>query len=589
MEKPIGLVVASTALLALAACVSEPQAVAGPAASASTSAGTDKASVYGLYLAGQAALDTGDSQTAAQFFNRAKEASPQAGFLKERAFTAALLSGDITGAAGLAPGPGEGSAGSQSLGVLAQVVDALADGRGAEAWAKLSQTPAGVSEGAPGAVLKPWAAAAAGRKVEALAVPATNDRLMRLVAGLSQAQLYEHAHRYAEAETGFKTLLLNPIGKGMVAPFYGHFLERRGRRQEALAIYEELLSADPGDPTILAARARVLAKGPAPAAPTIREGAAQALMAPAAAALAERQPEAALVYLRLALRLDPRRDDAWLLVGDVLGASGDVDGSRAALAKIPPQSPRYADARSRLAWSYQQADDKEMALKIARETVQQAPSSQTARLNLADILRANQQFEESAHTLDPVISAAGDHAEWRLYYMRAVALERSGHWPDAQRDLSKALTLKPDEPEVLNYLGYSWVNRGERVKEGLAMIEKAVAAQPEEGAYVDSLGWAYYRLAQYAKAVELLERAVSLDAGDAEINDHLGDAYWRIGRRDEARYQWQAVLTLKPDPDIKARAEAKLASPLGVDVYAQPPPVGQPPPVASAATDVQRR
>jgi tetratricopeptide (TPR) repeat protein len=582
MEKPFGIVLASTALLALAACATEPQAIAGPAAAA-TSAGADKASVYGLYLAGQAALDTGDSQTAAQFFNRAKEASPQAGFLKERAFTSALLAGDITGAAGLAPGAGEGGPGSQALGLLAQAVDALADGRGAEAWAKLSQAPPGVSEGAPAAILKPWAAAAAGRTADALAVPATNDRLLKLVAGLDQALLYERAHRYAEAETGFKTLLLSPVAKGMVAPLYGQFLERRGRRQEAVTLYEDLLAADPTDPTILAARARALTKGSAPAAPSVREGAAQALMAPAAAALAERQPEAALVYLRLALRLDPKRDDAWLLVGDVLGASGDVDGSRAAFSKIPQSSPRYADGRARLAWSYQQAEDKDTALKISRETVQQLPSNETARLNLADILRANQQFEESAHTLDPVISAQGDRAEWRLYYMRAVALERSGHWPDAQRDLTKALTLKPDQPEVLNYLGYSWVNRGERIKEGMAMIEKAVASQPEEGAYVDSLGWAYYRLGQYPKAVEMLERAVSLDAGDAEINDHLGDAYWRVGRRDEARFQWQAVLTLKPDPDVKSRAEAKLASPLGVDGISQPPPV------ASAEPQVQRR
>ena len=574
MDSRFRFALASAALLTLGACATTPPQAGGQAsASAALAADNDKASVYGLYLAGQAAFDSGDSQTASQFFDRAKTANPQAGFLKDRAFTAALLAGDVTRAAALAPAPGEGADGSQALGLLAQAVDALADGRGAEAWAKLTQAPPGVSVGEAGVILKPWAAAAAGRSADSLTIPATNDRLLTLIGGLDQAQLFERAHRDAEAETAYKALLEKGVGKAMVGPLYGQFLERRGRRPEALAVYNDLLATDPADATLLAARARVVAKGSLPAAPSIREGAAQALMAPAAAALGERQPEVALVYLRLALRLDPKRDDAWLLVGDVENASNDVDGARAAFAKVGPASPRYADARSRLAWSYQQASDKDDALKIARETVQQQPSSDAARLTLADILRANDQFEESAKTLDPVIASAGDHAEWRIYYMRAVALERSGHWPDAQRDLSKALSLKPDEPEILNYLGYSWVNRGERVKDGMALIQKAVAAQPEEGAYVDSLGWAFYRTGDYAHAVQTLEQAVSLDAGDAEINDHLGDAYWRVGRHDEARFQWQAVLTMKPDPEVKTRAEAKLASPLGVEAIAQPAPV----------------
>jgi Flp pilus assembly protein TadD len=155
--------------------------------------------------------------------------------------------------------------------------------------------------------------------------------------------------------------------------------------------------------------------------------------------------------------------------------------------------------------------------------------------------------------------------------MRGVALERSGQWPDAERDLKKALEMQPNSPEVLNYLGYSWVNRGTHIQEGLKLIEKALTLQPDEGAYVDSLGWAYYRLGDYKKAVGLLERAATLDAGDAEINDHLGDAYWRAGRHDEARFQWRAVLTMKPPAGIKASAQMKLDSPDGVDAVAAKP------------------
>ncbi len=573
MHASLRLALISAAAAALCACATAPGA--GPSDSAASIAAAAAAdarpsSAYGYYLAAQAALDAGDSKGAAVLFDRAMAADPDAGFISERAFTTALLSGDIGRAAELAPAPGEASPAAQSLGALAKAVEALSDGRGREAYEILSSS--NLPNAAPNALLKPWAAAAAGKTSASFILPANGDRLTRMVGQLDQAMLYEKAGRYAEAETGFKALLADRSAEGLVTPAYGLFLERRGRRSEAVAVYDRLLAAEPDSVSVRAARARALAKGTPPPPLTVREGAAQALMAPAAAALADRQSDAGLVYLRLIVRLDPKRDDAWMLAGDVMSAAGDVQAGRDAYMRVPQSSARYADARSRIAWSYQSAD-KDQALKIARETAQQLPASDAAKLTLADLLRADQQYEESAQVLGPVIAAAGARPDWRLYYMRAVALERSGHWPEAQKDLDEALKLKPDQPEVLNYLGYSWVNRGEKVKQGLDLIKKAVEAQPQEGAYVDSLGWAYYRLGDYANAVQMLERAASLEAGDAEINDHLGDAYWRVGRRDEARFQWKAVLTLDPDPQVKARAEAKLASPLGPDAVVPAPTV----------------
>jgi len=153
--------------------------------------------------------------------------------------------------------------------------------------------------------------------------------------------------------------------------------------------------------------------------------------------------------------------------------------------------------------------------------------------------------------------------DWRLLYARGVSYERAGHWPEAQTDFQAALKLRPDESELLNYLGYSWIDRGERLPEALAMVQRAVAANPQSGAMVDSLGWAYYRLGDYKQAVERLEQAIELEAGDPDINNHLGDAYWRVGRRDEAQFQWRRVLTLDPAPKLKAEVEAKLVGGLG--------------------------
>jgi Flp pilus assembly protein TadD len=296
--------------------------------------------------------------------------------------------------------------------------------------------------------------------------------------------------------------------------------------------------------------------------PSIREGAAQALLAPAATMIAAKQTQLSLAYLRLVLRLDPQRDEAWVMVGDLMRGAGDVDSARAAYARPKPGSPEYAAAQAKLAWTYQAVDDKDTALKLARAAA--ASGDSDARVTLADLLRSDEKYSEAVDVLSALI-AESKTPDWRLLYSRGVSYERMGRWPEAQTDLQAALAIRPEEPELLNYLGYSWIDRGERLKEALAMVQKAVAADPRSGAMVDSLGWAYYRMGDYKQAVEKLEQAVELEAGDPEINNHLGDAYWRVGRRDEAQFQWRRVLTLKPDDKIKASAETKLASGLGPD------------------------
>ena len=162
--------------------------------------------------------------------------------------------------------------------------------------------------------------------------------------------------------------------------------------------------------------------------------------------------------------------------------------------------------------------------------------------------------------LDKLIASSPAGGDWALYFERGTALDRAGRWPDAERDLLKALTLQPDEPDVLNYLGYSWVTRGEKLPQAMAMLQKAYLAQPDSGEIADSLGWAYYSQGDFKAAVQRLERAVSLSPVSPEINDHLGDAYWRAGRKTEAQYQWNRVLGLTPTPELKASVQRKLSA-----------------------------
>jgi tetratricopeptide (TPR) repeat protein len=179
---------------------------------------------------------------------------------------------------------------------------------------------------------------------------------------------------------------------------------------------------------------------------------------------------------------------------------------------------------------------------------------------LGDLLRSADQYQAAATAYDKAIAgiAQGDRRLIGLYYARGVSLERSNHWDAAESDFRAALKLNPDRADVLNYLGYSWVDKGQNLEEAVTMLEKARALRPLDGMIADSVGWAYYRLGRYPEAARALEEAVQLAPGAADVNDHLGDAYWRVGRKIDARFQWQHALQLNPDVKQKPIIERKL-------------------------------
>jgi tetratricopeptide (TPR) repeat protein len=562
------LLFAAAPLVLLTAC-----ATAGPGAAPVRQADVETGnSPYGMFLAGEGALNDGKSAEAAKFFDQARIETGGDPLVAERAFTAALLSGDIQKAAALAPTGEDANESAKRLGKLVVAVETLADGKAKQAQAMLSGDAIAFPHRSAAALLAPWAAAEAGDTAASLTRPEVKgDRIVDYFGQIGQAFLFERAKRYDEAETDFKAAAEGSPPSEMSVTSYGGFLERRGRRMDAVALYGSYLAAVPSSAAVKAAEARAQSgKGPPPPPPTLHEGAAQALLAPAATMIAAKQSQIALAYLRLALRLDPQRDEAWVMVGDIMQSAGDTDAARFAYGRPKPGSTEYGAAQAKLAWTYQGADDKETALKLARAAA--ATGDMDARVTLADLLRSDEKYAESIDVLNGLINDS-KKPDWRLIYARGVAYGQLDRWPEAEADLQAALKLQPDEPELLNYLGYSWIDRGERLKEAMAMVEKAVGANPRSGAMVDSLGWAYYRLGDYKKAVTKLEEAVELEAGDPEINNHLGDAYWKVGRRDEAQFQWRRVLTLNPDDKIKADAEAKLASGMGPGGKAPPPKV----------------
>ncbi len=535
---------------------------------------------YGLFLSGQQAASDGDLGRSAGLFDQASVSDPDDPYLRAKAFSVLLLAGQIDRAnAVAAAGPVDGDETVTGLVLLSRGVDALSEGRGRDALADLSDSPALGPHSIAAALIRPWAAAAAGDWKTATAPFGTGaDNLVVAFGGLGRAQLLERNGRLSDADAAFKAIASTREPLFVLA--YGAFLERRGRTAEAVALYGQAAARAPDDATLALARKRAQGHGAPPAPPSLLEGPADSLVNLAALLVADHQPEIGLSYLRLALRLDPSRTDAWVLAGETLAQLGDVTGSRAAFLQVKAGSPAYTAARVRLALSFQEVGDRTQALKITHDVLASAPGDVETEVVYAELLRDAQRYSEAIAVLNGIISRAGSHdADARIYYLRGANEERSGKWPEAEADLKHSLKLAPNAADVLNYLGFAWVDRGEHLKEALDMLQRAVALAPDSGAIIDSLGWARFRMRDYAGAVRDLERAVFLDPGDADINDHLGDAYWRIGRQTEARYQWRHALTLTADSALRSALETKLER--GLD-SAGPPATGAKPPSPAA-------
>jgi Flp pilus assembly protein TadD len=211
------------------------------------------------------------------------------------------------------------------------------------------------------------------------------------------------------------------------------------------------------------------------------------------------------------------------------------------------------------------------AQKLLDELAREYPKEIQPLDALGNIMRGSKRFPEAVDYYSRAIALIDkpEAKHWTYFYSRGTSYERVKKWPLAEVDLQKALQLSPDQAMVLNYLGYSWIDQNKNLKQGLALIEKAVRQKPDDGYIVDSLGWAHYRMGNFKEAVKHLERAVELRPEDPVLNDHLGDAYWRVHREREARFQWDQALTLKPEPEDAEKIRKKLQKGLPVTAQAR--------------------
>ncbi|ESX36038.1 MULTISPECIES: tetratricopeptide repeat protein [unclassified Mesorhizobium] len=345
------------------------------------------------------------------------------------------------------------------------------------------------------------------------------------------------------------------------AQAYASFLARKGNKNKALYVLDKAEAFAPGKLDIQALRDRI-SKGdkiePFVASPS--EGAAEILLDLAIALNRGGGEPFVRLYLQYALALKPDSDAALVQLAAVAEQLKDGEGAIALYSRIPASSPLKELSDLQLGLNLADLNRHDEAIAHLKAFVEAHPDDMRAYLALGGVYASKEDFRSAATLYDKAVAVlkTPTNANWNIYYQRGIAYERLKEWPKAEPNFLKALELFPDQPQVLNYLGYSWVDMNMNLKEGLAMIQKAVDLRPSDGYIVDSLGWAYFRMGRFDDAVREMERAVSLKPEDPVLNDHLGDAYWRVGRKLEATFQWNQARDLKPDPDVLAILQQKL-------------------------------
>ncbi|MGB0497749.1 MAG: tetratricopeptide repeat protein [Rubricella sp.] len=333
-----------------------------------------------------------------------------------------------------------------------------------------------------------------------------------------------------------------------------------GRGEEAAATVEDLLEGGIGDiefETLATALAQGVDGITAVQSPL--DGMALALE-DVAGAFSGQGDLASLLYARIASWLDPDLGEARLIAANALSGQGQSDLALASLAAVPVASPLHAEAEMTRAAILEGLGEIDAAAEVYTTLVRTHPEALRVRFLQAELLRGAERFDEAIAAYDSAIELAEASGAdlWQLYNGRAVAHHRSDNWPLAEADFRAALAIEPEQPFVLNYLGYTLVERREKLDEALDMIERAVEARPDNGFIVDSLGWVYYTLGRYDEAVVQMERAVELEPIDPILNDHLGDVYWAVGRKREAEFQWHRALSFEPEPELAERIRRKL-------------------------------
>jgi len=526
-------------------------------------------SLAGSFLAARVAVRDNDDRAAVAFYKRAQALDPEDADLKRNLFVSLMANGRIEEALEIA-NTIDGGGNPENLARIVQAIEAIRK----RSWTKVPQSMEGLKgtdlDQLSADLIRSWALFGAGdldaalEAAETIAGPDWVILVRNYHSGLMAAA--NGAHKKAIAKFG------EVIEKRQLAPVltetYSRAIEalvrthiRAGDKDKALEALNVGISLLPSH------RAYTLLKKSidddktvTPLITSSQEGVAELFFNIASAIGRDGGMPFAKTYLQIANHLNGESDVIAYGLGDIFERQKRYDEANAHLSTIPESSPIYRRAAIATALNLNQMEKSAEAISGLKELIKKDPKDLNGYMTLGGLFSQKEKYKEAAEIYDEAVLQIGEPKSfhWNLFFRRGISRERQMQWDLAEPNFKKALELFPDQPDVLNYLGYSWIDMGIHLDDGLDMIRKAVKQQPRSGFIIDSLGWAYYKLGKFADAVRELEKAIQIMPQDATLNDHLGDAYWRTGRKLEATFQWKHALTAKPVPVEITKIEKKL-------------------------------
>lgn len=521
-------------------------------------------SLSGNYLAGRFAGIVRDADRAADFYARALMADPENVDIVEQAFLLEVAAGNLDRAIQLADRVIELGRENQMAYFVSGLSD-LKNSRFTKSRKKFEKANQGQINVLTSSLLTAWAYKGVGDlkgALEAL-VPLSKTQAFVIFRTFHTAMISDALGAVNKAKEAYESAYRGANTSLRITLAYGNFLERQKEQAKAIKVYDAFLTRIPGHPLVTEAKDRATTgKLPAHFAQPAKYGAAEALFGVASALSLDTSSGLALRYTQLSLYLRDDSPSSWTLLGDIYEDIKKYSLAVASYDQVVSTSRLRKNADIRISSNLDKLDRADEATKNLERVIAAYPKDSDPLLELGNMLRGRSKFGEAAEAYTRALDLIEKPSRryWSVYYFRGISYERTKEWSKAEADLQKALELFPNQPLVLNYLGYSWVEKKLYLDRAMDMIRKAVRLRPNDGYIVDSLGWAHYRLGNFDKAVVFLGRAVELKPEDPVINDHLGDAFWRVGRKLEAKFQWQHAHDLKPEPDNLVVIKQKLKS-----------------------------
>jgi len=524
----------------------------------------DSDSLLGSYLAGRLARSLRDNETAADYYREALDRDPNSEEILEEAFQLKVATGQFADARRLADEL-IGRNREHKVATFFLGIEAFKQGRLDEADSYFRAGGVGPIADLTARLARAWIALERGEVDAALKLTgnagSARTEGAQQIEMLHRALIADLADRRRTARALFKQLHEKGGRNIRIAVAYARHASHWKNPTLARKILAPYLERRHPNPLVKnVADTLDAGKTPKLAVAEASDGVAAVFQGIGEALTGDGVVDAGQIYLQLALFAKPDSYMANYALGELYDRLSKHEAARKSFGSVPESSPLWLNAQIGKAYALNALERLDEAKALMTELIAAYPEDSRPYSTMGTILRANKKYADAISYYTSAIEKLGPErpAHWSYYYSRGVCYERIKKWDKAEVDLQKALELDPDQELALNYLGYSWVDQNVHVEKAMKLIRRAVEKRPNDGYFVDSLGWAYYRQNKFDQAVKYLERAVELKPDDPVINDHLGDAYWQVGRQLEASYQWKYALGLDPEPEERKKILEKL-------------------------------